>query len=1019
MQPHAQTPEEAVLRALRQRRQGAVLVYTGPAGVGKTHAARELLRRAAVRSYSLSATLPLAEWPARLPAPRGLPAWADHALRQPGGDGGLSALAALIAALAPTGLQIDDLHDAPGAQVTALSTLAGLLSNARGVALLFTSRQSAPAGLPSCEVQPLDEAGTAQLTAQELGAGVPAEVSTWIYTHARGNPLFTLEYLRYLARSGHLYSDGQRWHWRPPGDARVPGRVEALIDLTLGRAGEHRPLLDARACVPDAEPEVWAQVAGVSADGLTRGAAALQDQGLLTPPGASFSHPLYPEVLRARQTPEQRRSLARRALQAYRADPLRAVDFLDEAGLTPAEAGALLEQAAAQAERGGQGQRAGLLLARASDLDTGGRQPGLALRAAGLLHTTDLPRALELARRALDDPALVGEALPLAAALSARTGGRDVLEAVLAKLPAGPPGEAPGLPNVRLLNVRIVALQGVGDHAGVVELWAAADETQRAQADVQTERAVAISLLAVGRQEDAALRLAALLERALSGAERLQLRGVQVMLLYHQGEYRAAADLAGETAGLLEAAGNLVGAGALYHNRAAFLRMLGEFGDAMFSVRRALELRRRLGDPRGYASSLGMLGELELERGELDAAEDALSEALGVLTYLDGAHFLLNTLCMLTYLYTLSDAPLSASLALHHAGRALTAAHALGNPRLLVETLADASRAHTRAGDPRTGLELAEDAAARAAALSSDHRTQARNAVARGLALEGLGRAAEALEALRDAEHLARAHQGEYEADRIALDIARLCGDQAALERLAATFEARSQGLGALLARRALGGPLPVAGRAPELRVLGPLELGSGPVRGERRRALLLRLLEARLSGRAEVTRLDLADELYPDRPEAQALGALKQAVAALRAAAGRGVIQTTPGGYALGPVSSDAEAFLARPELGLWRGPLPPDTGEALREALSRALLTCAQQALDSDPAACARAGRLLLEADPLDSAALRLTLQALRQEHNHRSLARVYASAREAHAGVGVALPERWQDYLARTEG
>lgn len=996
--------EQAVLRALRSRRQGAVLAYHGPAGVGKTHAAHELLRRAGVRAHALSATLPLADWPARFPAGRALPGWTQAALRRlPDGDGALSALAALIASHAPVGVIVDDLHDASPAQAQALTTLAGLLARARGVALLLTTRHAVPDGIAAYEISPLDATGTAALCGAELGPQLPPEVSHWVHARAHGNPLFTLEYLRFLVRSGHLYSDGQRWHWRPPDSARLPGRIEALIDLTLERAGPHRAALEARACVPDAGLAVWAHVAGVDTGTLRQSVRELEAQGLLTGPDGMFSHPLYAEVLRTQVTPEQARTLANRALDAYRGEPLRAVAFLDAAGTPPHEAAQLLERAAAEAQAHGQGAHAGTLLARASDLAAPPRQAALAGQAATLLQGSDLPRALALATRALADPALVAGTLPLAATLSARSGGRTALEALLDTQPPGPPAD----------GARILALQGIGDHAGALSRWDALSAGEQAAASVPVRSAVAMALLGTGRRYDAARALDTLLAESLSEPERQRLLGVQVMLLFHQGEYRAAADLAGATAQEMQTAGNAVGASALHHNRAAFLRMLGELDAAMDSVTRALDARRTLGDARGYASSLGMRGELHLERGELDLAEDALSEAQGVLTYQDGAHFLLNNLGMLTSLYTLSAAPLSGELALHHARRALRLARELGNPHLLAETLTDASRAYARAGQGQEALDLATQAQDLAGTLSADPRTRSRVGVARGLALDALGRRAGALEELRAAEAVAREHLGPYEADRIAVDIARLGGDRATLTRLAAQFEAGGQGLGALLARRALGDAPAQPGEV-RLRVLGPLELDGAPVRGDVRRTLLLRVLEARLLGRAEVTRLDLADDLYPGRPEAQALGALKQAVAALRAASGHEVIVTTAGGYALGDVPSDAEIFLGAPDLAHWRGALPPETGEALRGALHAALLRAARAALPGDPAAAARAGRLLWDDDVLDEDALALTVDALRQSGNHRSLTRVYNAAREQLAGVGVTLPERWQDYL-----
>ncbi|MCV6004125.1 hypothetical protein OFO99_32325, partial [Escherichia coli] len=81
---------------------------------------------------------------------------------------------------------------------------------------MVTSRVSPPEPLAALQVEPLSREGSLGLLEAELGASVPEEVAAWIYERARGNPLFTLEYLRHLARQGHLWNDGNRWHWRPP-----------------------------------------------------------------------------------------------------------------------------------------------------------------------------------------------------------------------------------------------------------------------------------------------------------------------------------------------------------------------------------------------------------------------------------------------------------------------------------------------------------------------------------------------------------------------------------------------------------------------------------------------------------------------------------------------------------------------------------------------------------------------------------------------------------------------------------
>jgi len=57
---------------------------------------------------------------------------------------------------------------------------------------------------------------------------------------------------------------------------------------------------------------------------------------------------------------------------------------------------------------------------------------------------------------------------------------------------------------------------------------------------------------------------------------------------------------------------------------------------------------------------------------------------------------------------------------------------------------------------------------------------------------------------------------------------------------------------------------------------------------------------------------------------------------------------------------------------------------------------------------------GRILLEAEPYDQEALRLTCLALRKSENHRSLARLYQQARGNFLQVGEVLPTDWAVFL-----
>lgn len=151
------------------------------------------------------------------------------------------------------------------------------------------------------------------------------------------------------------------------------------------------------------------------------------------------------------------------------------------------------------------------------------------------------------------------------------------------------------------------------------------------------------------------------------------------------------------------------------------------------------------------------------------------------------------------------------------------------------------------------------------------------------------------------------------------------------------------------------------------LEVLGPMQLrgaGTLPLCGEKRRLLLAALLEARVSGRQGLSRLDLIELLYPEQDELKAGVNLRQLALGLRRDFGAQLLLTTPDGYALGACDSDLDRFLAKPGTVAWRG------------------------------------------------AYLAIGLEALRAAGNQRSL---YREAGSQAAELGENLPQRWQDFLA----
>ena len=449
------TRPEALLplrRALQRRRHGAALLLFGAAGVGKTHLARAFAREVGGRQVSWKAAAGLAELSDRV---------SDHPLSA--APTTPQALAAQLRAAAPLLLLLEDLHEAPDAERQMLSELAALAPRLRGVVLLATSRAAEP-GWPLGEVEPMDDAEAAELFQAQFGQVPPAGVLEWVQQRAAGNPLFLLEYWRALSRSGSLYNDGQRWHWRTPPSDRLPASLEALIGQSLRAAAADRPLLSARAVEPLAGAHDWAALAGLSSDELELGQRRLTRAGLLH--AGQFAHPLYREVLLGSLDAQTRTALARRALALpLGQQPRRVAEHLKHANLPAADTLSALTAAAEVAQLSGETGLAGELLARSARLADPPERGALALRAAALLQNHALSAALELALLALADPTQAAEAAPLAAQLSARLGGLEAMHQVLNNLPAAAA--------LQRTICEVQARHSIGDHRGVLEVWSA------------------------------------------------------------------------------------------------------------------------------------------------------------------------------------------------------------------------------------------------------------------------------------------------------------------------------------------------------------------------------------------------------------------------------------------------------------------------------------------------------------------------------------------------------------------
>ena len=997
---------------------------------------QQILRETACRSFSFHALTPIAKLLQEIPRPSGrkaLPAWAEPLLDklQKGeaidGKKTADALGALLAGLAPVVLHLEDIHEASPERLELIQDLAQMVARGRGVALLVTGRTEPPTPFEAVRLEPLNQENAGILLEAEVGTSLPQEALEWIYRHALGNPLFTIEYLCYLARQGFLWSDGNRWRWRQPPQGTVPITIEALIERVLHQVSANptvRAALAARALLPrETDESLWARVTGVSAEELSKVQAQLEEQGVLQ--SGDFSHPLYREVVARSLSPHERREIARQALEALSDEnPRAAAEFVQEAGLDPKAAMNLLSRAVQSAKEAGNVLQVARLQARMAEYAGPEERGQLALEAAQILQHHDLHQASRLTAMVLQTPGANPKAVYFHAHLLARQGRFPDLQGLLAGLP-------PPLQNQIDLNALLISTHNIaGNHHAALEIWNAHPELHP-DPTPELLRAVAASALASGQMEQAKMLCAKGLGQAPTLALRCEFLSIQALITYHQGDSLAAEATLAQAIDFLSTldAPRLLSTALV--NRAAFLRMLSRYTEMGQCLEQALEIRRQVGDAKGYAFALAALSELLVEQGHYERAEEAIAEAIHTLQPYGPSRYLTNAHSMASLLYSAQDTPISKLLALKQAETALGYARQIGSPRVVREILFDASVANVRSGYTQRGMDLATEAQTLAEAAGNSPHDNFRTLWARGLALEAWGERSEATQVLQQALELARPLKVAIDEHKLGLELDRITRNlENARDRLA-WFEAHGLMNGVHIAQRyfpelaGVSTPKKIHQKSlPRLEVLGLMQISqageigkSEAVRGQKRKELLSALLETRIAGRAEVSTLELIEALYPGIPDEEASDALKQTVFKTRSSLGQSLIATTASGYALGDVESDAELFLKSGQTALWRGVYLQELSpldETVSDALYHALSDKAKTLLQTDPREAARLGRILMEADPYSLEALRLTCQALRQSDNHRSLARLYEQARVQFQAVGEALPTDWAAFL-----
>jgi tetratricopeptide (TPR) repeat protein len=700
------------LTGLNSFRPGLALGIWGDPGIGKTFRVGRLLQQAPLASSQVHATQNLREILNVLPRPQQLPAWANALLeRLEHGEmlskaQQLDVFSTFLGELRPFVLHLEDLHEANIERTDLILALAQKVLHLPGVGLIVTSRTKPLPPFEAIRLEPLSRLETEQLLEVEAAAPLPPEALNWVFLRSIGNPLFTLEYFRFLTRQGFLYNDSKRWRWRDPERELVPVTVEALIERVLQTACQNpklEQLIGTKAMLGIQTPHsVLAKVLGVTGQELQTLHSQLEGQGILR--HNDFAHPLYRELGLAHLQPESRRQLARRALEILEADDVEAAaQLVVLAELPPETAIDLLQRAANSARASNRPVQAARFLTEASAFSVGETRANFAFQAAQGLRHSDVPQATRLAEVAASSSQFRSDAIFLIAELQAFQLQGAQAEQNLERLE--PAERSSPLWLAKRLQLRSIA----GDHAGALEVLAQHPDLL-VQSDINTLHRVVVSLASLGKHEEADRLLAPQLERDLSQSEQLVLFKAAGMVAYVKNDFERMDQLNQRVYDLAAEISDLRLMDAAVFNRSLALKYLGRYREHMDCLSEALSICRELGDSIAYVIAQVAYAGALTDLGEYEQAEAMLLEAHTVLSRTDISVYLLDCETAFEKLYRDWRPAYGGILALKHAQAALECGKKSGNPRFELQGLAILGLAHSWAGNAKQALFIAKEA---------------------------------------------------------------------------------------------------------------------------------------------------------------------------------------------------------------------------------------------------------------------------------------------------------------------
>jgi DNA-binding SARP family transcriptional activator len=1023
------------LSAVILKSPGQVLAVSGPAGIGKTHSLQGLLAELPCKHLSFPSHVPLLQLAQALPRPTSLPGWVRTRLEGTDGAGLEDALAVTLQALAPFVLHLEDLHEASPERLELILALARLVPRLRGVALIASSRVDPPAPFRAYRLEGMErevsdallhtQVSTAQVSTAQIGtAQLPEAGLEWVYGRANGNPLFTLEYWRYLVRQGAFWSDGQHWHWRKPSDDFLPDSIEALISVLIGQRTNEitRTILEAHALLEGRASRVdttlWASVAGLSLEALQCGTATLEANGLLIAEG--FAHPLFREVLMREAAPERWRELAQRALRALSTDqPEIAAAFISDAKLDNADALHLLERARLTAETRGDTPAAAQWLARTIDHLEEPVRGERALAASRAAFAFDLALAERLVTVAATAPVPSLEARVFQAEVLAHRGQSESALAILETLRHEE--------HVKLQHFQTLMFvtQQKGHFEEILRLWEAHPELHE-HVDTYTRSHVCFALNGLRRDDAADAAVAEMFNHPLCDLKsQYYAWNMRMVTAITRNQYAQAADVAATVVSIARQRGlpNLIAQS--LRNAAMLHRILRQFDEAETQLHEALKLCASSGHTKYHARIQDGLAGILRERGRFEEAESLYREAQTVHALDDTLPQRCENHLDQAELYLIWQPTSGAPLALMHARAGLRDAREMGAPYFLGRALALSAQAEALNRNSARALKLGLE-------LHALEGTQGfepdAGELGWGAALEVSGRSDEALHVYETAHGAYLSAGDRTNAERMGLEADRLRGDlEQARTRHAWFTEHGLLGFAWVATRyfpqiNNVTQPLKQPVSTLHLKVLGLPQLERDGTRllyrGKKRLELLCYLLEARIAGKSEVSAMELAEVFYPDTSERNARHTLRQQIYLIRADLGGGCIHSTTNGYALAEVSSDAEQFLESGDTRLWRGAYLERSSEGwdgnVRESLVQGLRSSFERIADTDTTEAARVGCFLVEMEPYDAELLRASLRVHERSGDRRTANKLYKKAQERFWSVEETLPDTLEEFL-----